>query len=192
MMDKIDEESNEIRIKRFLGPSVSNVIMLMTIGKRYDFDHPVRQTIDKIFLADRSSTSTFFTFFSIGSHFTDTIRFLINLIPTFIIPDLKTFATYLPDYLTEVTRERQEVVEQMSEHELSEQSDCFIDAYLKHTKIIRGSSDESHQEEKKYFTGNDCPKVIEPLFIILHYQRTMAERQPRHFSQPDQQQQKML
>ena len=93
MTEKMDATTGPIQIKRFLGPSVSNVIMLMTIGQRYDFDHPIRQKIDKLFLADRSNS--FFNFYSMASHFTDTLKFLISLIPDFVIPDMKEFVSYL-------------------------------------------------------------------------------------------------
>ena len=155
MTDKMDNDSSEegLLIKKFLGPSVSNVIMLMTIGQRHDFEHPIRQTIDKIFLADRSS-DFIFNFFSIPSHFTDAVRFLISLIPDFVIPNVKRFVNYVPNLLSKVTHERLQVVDQMSEHELSEPGENFIDTYLKHMKMLKTSDDQDQQEEKQYFTGN--------------------------------------
>lgn len=152
MTDKMEEEScsTGIRIKSYIGPSVSNVIMLMTIGLRYDFDHPIRQTIDKIFLADRSND--FVNFFSIPSHFVDLVRFLISLIPDFVIPDMKLFTNYVSELTAKVTRERMVVIDGMTDYELSEQGDCFIDSYLKHMKI-RQKSETDETNENMYFTG---------------------------------------
>lgn len=157
MTDKMDNGSAEsgIKIKQLLGPSVSNVIMLMTIGQRYDFEHPIRRIMDNLFLADRSS-SAFFNFYSVFSHFTFTFRFLISLIPEFVIPQMKEFINYLPDLLTRITHERLQVIDKMSDHELSEQGDCFIDSYLKHMKILQASSNEIHDGEQEFFTGNCC------------------------------------
>lgn len=161
MVEKMDATKDPIQIKRFLGPSVSNVIMLMTIGQRYDFDHPIRQKIDKLFLADRSNS--FFNFYSIASHFTHTLKFLISLIPDFVIPEMKEFVAYLPNLLTRITNERMEMVEKMSEHELSGESDSFIDSYLKHFKLLNSSTDEENVEERKYFSednGRACAQAF--------------------------------
>ena len=161
MVEKMDATTGPIQIKRLLGPSVSNVIMLMTIGQRYDFDHPIRQKMDNFLLADRSNS--FFNFYSMASHFTDTLKFLISLVPAFVIPDMKEFVSYLPDLLTRITSERMEIVEKMSEHELSEESDSFIDSYLKHYKLFNSSTDEEHLEEKKYFSednGRACAQAF--------------------------------
>lgn len=161
MVEKMDTTTGPIPIKRFLGPSVSNVIMLMTIGQRYDFDHPIRQKMEKLFLADRSIS--FFNFYSIASHFTETLKFFISLIPDFVIPDMKEFVSYLPNLLTRITNERMEIVEKMNEHELSEESDSFIDSYLKHYKLLNSSTDEEHVEERKYFSednGRACAQAF--------------------------------
>lgn len=161
MVEKMDSKSGPIQIKRFLGPSVSNVIMLMTIGQRYDFDHPIRQKIDKLFLADQSNS--IFNFYSIASHFTDTLKFLISLIPDFVIPDMKEFVSYLPDLLARITKERMEMIDKMSEYELSEESDSFIDSYLKHHKLLNSSTDEEDVEERKHFSednGRACAQAF--------------------------------
>lgn len=165
MTDKMDNGSGEstIKIKQLVGPSVSNVIMLMTTGQRYDFDHPIRQNMDRLFLTDRS-TSVFFNFYSLFSHFTYTFRFLIGLIPEFIIPQMKEFINYLPDLLTRITHERLQVIDKMNDHELSEQGDCFIDSYLKHMKLLTTSNDENHVEERQFFTGNQL--LLKTIFVL--------------------------
>ena len=152
MIEKINESSGKgFWVKRYLGPSVSNVISLMAIGKRWDYEHEVRSTIDKIFLADNSNTQ--FNYYSAGSHFTFTIKFFVDLIPAFLIPDLKRMVTFLPNLITKITREQKEIVDQMSDRELSEPSHSFIDAYLKHLKVLETTTDEKQLEEKQYFAG---------------------------------------
>lgn len=164
MIDKIDNASNgrEIDIKHFVGPSVSNVIMLMTIGQRYDFDHPIRQNVDKIFLAGYNRAALI-NFFNIQSHFPDVMRFVISITPTFLIPNLKRFATFMPDLLNKATEERIQVVEQMSEYELNEAGDTFLDSYLKYMKLIQNSENETSRYEKQFFTpdnGRACAQAF--------------------------------
>lgn len=60
--------------------------------------------------------------------------------------------SYLPNLLSRITRERMGVVDKMSEHELSEQADSFIDSYLEHYRMLKCSKDKEHIEEKKYFS----------------------------------------
>ena len=152
MMEKMNGSCGEgFWVKRYIGPSVSNVISLMAVGKRWDYEDEVRSTIDKVFLADNSNTQ--FNYYSAGSHFTFMMKFFLDLIPAFLIPDLKRMITYLPNLITKITREQKETVDQMSDRELSEPSHSFIDAYLKHLKVLETTTDEKQLEEKKYFAG---------------------------------------
>lgn len=154
MNQEIQTHTTGIQIKRLLGPSVSNIIMLMTMGKRYDFDHEVRQTLDRLILKDNSKDySNSIINFYVASHFTSTFKFIIESLPTFLVSEMREFMNYLPNMITKFTHERKVIVDQMSDYELGEESDHFIDAYLKHLKMLETSTHEDHVGERQFFTG---------------------------------------
>ena len=149
-MDKIDEfKSKPFEVRSLAGPSVSNVISLMTTGQRFDFDHKFRKTLDSLILNDRASTG--FHLFSYATYFPSVIRMFMK-IPSKNSAQFRLFFNFLPNHIEKVVAERKAIVDSMEDHELNHESDNFIDVYLKHMKTLETKANLD-DNEKHYFTG---------------------------------------
>ena len=163
MTDKIDDKIKEandtpIRILEFLGPAISNTIGLMTTGIRYDYDHPIRKDIDKIFIFT-DQTSIGFTFFSWASYFPAIIK-IILMLPTRASKQAAFFFTYIINYVSCISSERKVAIDAMNDAELLEESDNYIDVYIKRLREI----DNSSSDDKEYFSSK-----YNPTYVILFH-----------------------
>ena len=153
MMEKIDETkrnadktSDTTQIRSFLGPAISNAINLMITGVRYDYDHSIRKNLDAIFLGDQS----IFHFFSLASCFPEIFKLLL-LLPLPESKRAKFFFSYLGEYFGGIFKERQAIIDEMTDDEMLEESDNYIDVYLKHLKGIKNAGGAT--DDKEFFSG---------------------------------------
>ena len=163
LISKIDERNQEpVHIKKLLGPSASNIISLMVTGERFDFDHPKRMMLDKIFLPDEPGISGI-SFVSYYSHFPCLIRAVAR------IPFLSTSSIFkrfnrLIAYLEEVVnnhekrlieksilKEQNELIvgKQDEESEGEDEENDYIFEYLK--KIYKNDGSTDQQDDKLDF-----------------------------------------
>lgn len=148
MTDKIDEaDGKPIRILSFLGPSISNTIGLMTTGKRYDYEDEIRKNIDSLFIGD--TTDIGFTNFSVFCYF-PVVMTLLSKIPSEMGRKMTFFFTFLQNYLHNLISDREKAIEKMSDFEIDQESDNFIDIYLKKVKSVKS---QKETEDNKFFTS---------------------------------------
>lgn len=158
MIDKIDEtieksgakkndantinETEMLSIKSFLGPAISNTIGIMVTGLRYAYDHPIRKNMDAVFLGDQTGLH----FLGLASCFPDLFKIFL-LLPTSASKQAKMMFSYLSELFKPMLLERQVAIDAES----SEESDNYVDIYLKRLKEIRESVAPTGEED--FFSG---------------------------------------
>lgn len=146
-MDKINEEmrSNKlIRIVELLGPALSNTVGLMLCGIRYEYNHPIRKTIDEIFIGDIYQNDVGWNFFSWISYFPEIFK-LFLLLPTENSRKSKFFLSYTSDYIEDVINDKKK----MSDGNNDIKTDDFTGIYLKRLKEIQN---DDVSDDHKYFS----------------------------------------
>lgn len=158
MTDKIDDANEEsgakkndantinatgtLPIKSFLGPAISNTIGIMVTGLRYEYDHPIRKNMDAVFLGDQTGLH----FLGFASCFPDLFKILL-LLPTPASKQARRMFSYLSELFKPMFLERQVAIDAES----SEESDNYVDIYLKRLKEIRESVTPTGEED--FFSG---------------------------------------
>ena len=134
LLEKFDRENEApVEAMRLIGSSISNVVNLLIMGERFDFDHPTRVMIDDAFLIrDFSIPSILGTL-----NYIPTVSRLLNYVPFTPIGTLVTKMAMVSKY----TQNR--INELRKSFDVKDgDANCFIEAYLK----------EMHDNESgKYF-----------------------------------------
>lgn len=139
LVKKIKEsDSGQTPLRQLLGPSASNIVSAVMLGKRYDYEDPIRKMLNEVsgISGDFEGTPLLFTGYIVN--FAKFIAYLIRLptLPNTILRGIKETGFKLDQYL------QQEVEEHLEKFDSTNIRD-YCDAYLDEMKS-RKSGEESN------------------------------------------------
>lgn len=139
LVKKIKESgSGQTPLRQLLGPSASNIVSAVMLGKRYDYEDPIRKMLNEVsgISGDFEGTPLLFTGYIVN--FAKFIAYLIRLptLPNTILRGIKETGFKLDQYL------QQEVEEHLEKFDSTNIRD-YCDAYLDEMKS-RKSGEESN------------------------------------------------
>lgn len=124
-------KSEAVRVREFLGPSVSNVISQLVIGERYAFKDPNRKAFDQFFELEGNEGAFRFTTFQ--SYYIPFIRIFTKFLT---VTRMQTLQLEFDETLRTIVQSK------WDSFDSSKEPVCFIDAYIQ--KINDENSDESY------------------------------------------------
>lgn len=138
-----------IELRSLLGPVTSNIVAILVLNDRWDYDHPTRKLLDTVFDFDQSE----FDMCGVAAHFPG----LTNLLAWFSKDSFKMRRNdqLFTDYL----------YQQIESHEKSYDKDNvkdFIDGYITHIRSNRHQFDRHHlygTSSKLFAAGSDTMRT---------------------------------
>lgn len=126
LMDKFRQENEApVEVLQLIGASISNVINLLIMGERFDYDHPTRVMIDKAFLTREKTPSILGTL-----NYIPTIAKILHYIPFTPIGNVVVRMDNVMRYLRNRIRELRSSFNVQDGDAI-----CFIEAYLKEMAV---------------------------------------------------------
>lgn len=132
--------NSPVKFRRLLTPTVSNIINLMLSGHRYDFNHPIRRSIDGMFDLN-NNLAKHLTFTSYMMFFSGIIRLLAYYAGS-IAADIRWCQISLLKYIKQTIDDRSSSP--------NRRDDNFIDMYLKEINATSGDPKSIFTRENLY------------------------------------------
>lgn len=133
---KANPKSEPLAISKLLAPSVSNVVVAIITGKRFDYDHPCRKMLDEMFTTARGQ------FVPLTGYFSSYIR-VVSLLLKIPNPITRKITATAKQFKIFMEEEIEEHIERYDEKNVND----FIDHYIEEYQAKHGSSETTMASE---------------------------------------------
>ena len=151
-LDQVDAKRKKgpIKIQQLTGPAASNVVNLIVLGERFDYDHPIRQKLDQIFLRPNASEHKRTNYLG-PFNFIKSFSTLIKLpLPLEIVKKIKEIQGFIRSYVLKRVEHAKCTFNWQTEEPKS-----FIEYFIKEVKENENNSEfDMKYFDEEYLTQN--------------------------------------